>query len=137
MMPSAEGLLSMLAAIPQLLLVAPLRSLYFNGPAIMGWGGWGGMPPEDVCSQLTHVPAAVWRMDAAHMMDCEQLLERKFNTFVVAAGAAAYALLLWKLLAFFWFKYFVLRPIIAELQASWAMVVRQQDQERKLVRIKD
>lgn len=85
----------------------------------MGWGGWEGIPPEDICSQLTLVPAAVWRADAAHRQDCTDLLDRKFNTFLVAAGALAYATLLYKLVSYLWFRYFVLRPVIAELKAHW------------------
>ena len=100
-------------SIPDLLFVSPLRILYFHGPRVWGWGGWEGINTEDICAQLTLVPASVWK---EQMANCGALLERKFSTFVVSVFGAAYFFAVYKVVSYVYFRYFVLAPIISELK---------------------
>jgi len=93
--------------------VYPLRLLFFQGPRVWGWGGWEGIQYEDICAQMTQVPAHVWR---EQMFTCAELLERKFTTFLVTVGAATYGFVLYKILSYLWFRYFILGPILHELK---------------------
>jgi hypothetical protein len=125
-----ESALALLRSVPYTLLVAPLRALYFHGPAAMGWGGWAGMPPEDICAAMTQVPASAWASDAAHRTHCADLLDRKFTTVLVAASVAAYAVCLYKLVSYLWLRYVVLRPILAELRACIGGSAQSSSQKR-------
>ena len=100
-------------SIPDFLFVSPLRTLYFHGPRFFGWGGWEGINAEDICAQLTLVPAAVW---TDQMQNCAALLERKFSTFLVSVFGAAYFFVVYKVISYVYFRYFVLAPIISELR---------------------
>ena len=99
--------------VPELLFVQPLRTLYFKGPRLMGWGGWEGILLEDICSQLTTVPASIWR---DQLSNCQDLVERKFQTFLVTISILSYCFVLYKVVAYLWFRYFVVAPILAEIQ---------------------
>jgi hypothetical protein len=107
-----EALLA-LKMIPDLFFVSPLRILYFRGPRIWGWGGWEGISFEDICAQLTLVPASVWK---DQITNCTELLERKFSTFLVSVFGAAYFFTLYKVISYIYFRYFVLAPLITELK---------------------
>lgn len=124
-----DSVVAVLRGVPYTLLVAPLRALYFYGPAVMGWGGWAGMPPEDICAAMTQVPAAAWASDVAHRTHCAELLDRKFTTVLVASSVAAYAVLVYKLLSYLWLRYVVLRPLLAELRASMGAGAKRVDKE--------
>lgn len=99
--------------IPDILFVRPLRTLYLNGPQVFGYGGWEGIVFEDICAQLTHVPASVWRQE---FYNCEQLVERKFQTLLVTVSLLSYCLLLYKILSYLWFRFFIVGPILYEIQ---------------------
>jgi len=108
-----DSLQAAIRYVPEALIVRPLRTLYFHGPRFMGWGGWEGLPLEDICAQMTLVSASVWRYQLDH---CEELVERKFQTFLVTVGAFAYGYVLVKLVSYIWFRYFVLAPLLAEFR---------------------
>ena len=99
--------------IPDFFFVSPLRILYFHGPRIWGWGGWEGINFEDICAQLTLVPASVWKDQTKN---CAELLERKFSTFLVSVFGAAYFFTLYKIISYIYFRYFILAPLISELK---------------------
>lgn len=91
----------------------PLRTLYFHGPNIRGYGFWGGIADSDMCAQLTSVSSLMWDSQAAA---CRDLLERNFAAFYTAVLSALYAWLVFKLLQCLLFRYAYMRPIVAELR---------------------
>ena len=104
--------------LPRVLIYDPLRVLYFRGPQLWGLGGWAGMSPEDICAQLTSVPAMSWRMH--RMSDCWVLLETRFETFAISFWAIIYAVALYKIISMLWFRYFIIAPIISELKSIYS-----------------
>lgn len=101
-----------------LLLWAPLRTLYLMGPAVGGYGFWGGAQPADICNYLTGVSASKWMMDP---VECDAIIDRRVSSFAVALLAAAYVWLLYALYqaaAAMWFRFVVVRPLAAELRAA-------------------
>ena len=70
-----------------------LRELYFVGPRLKGYGFWGGLPPADICAQLTMTSADVWRGTAA--VQCTTLVEQYFQAFYVGSYTLFYALTLY------------------------------------------
>lgn len=68
-----------------LLLIAPARHLYLDGPHILGC--WRGMPLPDVCSGLTNIGAHHW---ALHPELCRDAIDRHVWSFVVPLYVLAY-----------------------------------------------
>lgn len=95
------------------LIIYPLKLLYYDGPLIMGFGGWQGIPKEDICSQLTKVPSTMW---LGQIHNCTDLIERHFNSYLIAFFATIYFLFIYKIIAHLWFKYFILKPILQEIK---------------------
>jgi hypothetical protein len=79
----------------------------------MGWGGWEGLPLEDICSQMTLVSASIWTQQ---LDNCKDLIERKFQTYLITVGSAAYLYLILKVFSYIWLRYFVLAPLLAEIK---------------------
>jgi hypothetical protein len=93
----------------------PLRQFYFKGPSFGGLGGWEGMLPEDICAQLTHVSATMWRSKET-MYNCLTLLENKYQAFCISVHLFCYVLMITKFLQYVWFRYFILGPILAKVE---------------------
>jgi len=110
-----SSITSVIYAVPNILVVQPLKLLYFQGPAVLGWGGWGGLPIEDICAQFTQVSADLWKNQREH---CLALVDRKFTAVLVAVGCTAYFFTLYKLITYIWFRYFFLRPFLKELKLA-------------------
>jgi hypothetical protein len=87
----------------------PLERLYMLGPALSGWGFWAGKRLEDICSELTKVPAATWEL-MRH--ECEALVRRQFESFYVAVTFCLYALLTFQAVSYVWFRYTVMNPLL-------------------------
>lgn len=83
---------------------------------------------EDICAQITLVPASVWKEQIAN---CGALLERKFSTFTVTVFGLAYFFAVYKVISYVYFRYFVLAPIIKELKSCF-LSIRETAQEKKL-----
>jgi hypothetical protein len=62
----------------------PLRLFYFVGPI------WRNAPPEEICHELTGVPAAWWIENADHAAACRDLLERRFHSFDAGVITSVY-----------------------------------------------
>lgn len=88
---------------------APLRSLYFDGPAWAGWGFWNGAEAPDVCAALTGVGSGVWRRDPD---TCSALLDRQFTAFVVGAAAVGGAVASFMTLVCSLYRWCVLGPVL-------------------------
>jgi hypothetical protein len=62
----------------QSILIFPLKFIYYNGPSRLGF--WNGKDSADACSEITRVPAEVWRIqDQA----CTNLLGKDFTAFCI------------------------------------------------------
>jgi len=94
--------------------VNPLRTLYFKGPSVHGYGFWGGVDPADACAQLTGVSALVWDLQTAA---CHDLLERNFFSFSTVVMSGLYVWLVYKIVQHLAFRYLYVRPLMAELRA--------------------
>lgn len=115
-------MISTLLQIPYMLFIFPIKSLYFKGPSIYGWGGWGGINAADICSQLTQVPSSHWTI---YYQGCNELLERKFESFMVVVGFSVYLWALYKLISYLWFRYFIVAPLMAEIKSMFPEKVNQ------------
>jgi hypothetical protein len=105
--------------LPNKLVLEPLRVLYFQGPQLWGIGGWAGMAPEDICSQMTSVPAMTWR--AFRMDDCHALLDARFTSVAVTVWSALYLFAAYKIISLLWFRYFILGPVLAEIRSAFRL----------------
>jgi hypothetical protein len=89
----------------------PLRMLYFHGPS--SWGMWQGEGTSDICSRLTGVESVFWEQ---HREDCENLVLKKFNAFMVSIQTILYVFLSYKILSFLCWRYMVYLPLVRVLQ---------------------
>lgn len=71
-------------AVPSLLVTAffwliefPMLALYLHGPSFNGWAFWAGKSHDEICSTLTGVDAAHWRV---HEAVCETLIYNRFQS---------------------------------------------------------
>ena len=79
-----------------LLILAPLRTLYFEGPKLLG--GFAGLPPHDICALLTGSDSSNWLTLDSVSPACQAILDRNFRSFYVGIAVPAYFLgLLWLL----------------------------------------
>lgn len=92
----------------------PLQQLYFNGPAIHGYGFWGGLAREDMCASVTPGTSAVFW--ATHTQDCDVLLRQHFLAFLTAVEFLTYAFYLYRILSWFFFRTFVMNPTLSRLE---------------------
>ena len=81
---------STLSQLSQILL-SPIRFVYFHGPARLGF--WNGKDPQDACSEITRVPAEVWKVQHEA---CTALLGKDFTAFCIAMGMGVSFLALYK-----------------------------------------
>lgn len=70
------------------LVVQPLATLYLDGPTFFGM--WGGASPETICAQLTEVSAEHWSRSEENMADCNDTIQRHFNSWLVLGSAVVY-----------------------------------------------
>lgn len=76
------------------LVVTPLRTLFFHGPALSGYGFLNGVAAADACAALTGISAVAWAGSDARRDECAALLERRFDSFAQSLLALVYLLLL-------------------------------------------
>lgn len=72
----------------------PLVRLYLRGPAVNGWGFWGGRPVAEVCATASNVAVEFWERNPEV---CAMLVERNVDGMVVAFETVVYYALLVKL----------------------------------------
>lgn len=89
----------------------PLYEYFKKGPTFLG--GYGGLPEEDICTQISNVPSYVWYKN---VQDCKVLIERKYESFCIGIFIFLYLLFLYKLINYFWFRFFIVKPILNELK---------------------
>ena len=64
------------------LLKWPLKSLYRKGPKMLYL--WEGLSEENICYELTNIDALFWSTSEDSMLACEELIQRKFEAFVIS-----------------------------------------------------
>lgn len=67
----------------------PLRVLYFHGPRLGGYGFQEGVSYEQACEKVTSVRSDFWVGSEGAFSECTDILERKFNAFVIGSFALA------------------------------------------------
>lgn len=82
--------------IKQVLLVEPLRRLYFDGPdlksfGIISCGFWNGISKPEICALLTTISEHHWRQ---HSELCDERIERQFLAFVVTVEFVIYVIMM-------------------------------------------
>ena len=108
----------------------PLRALYFDGPDLYGHGFWGGRNPEDICAQLSSVPADTWKNRMSD--ECQSMLERKFRSFLICARFAVMICAIIKIWNFITLYYTMIRPMNLNRRQQLDDMVRLLREERGL-----
>jgi hypothetical protein len=105
---------SVLTFVHHAVVVAPLKQLYFQGPVLHGYGFWGGVATEDMCASMTPgTTAAFWFKNKD---DCSHLVDLHFQSFLISVQTIIYLVTLYKLVNMFFFRTFVLRPALSQMQ---------------------
>lgn len=60
----------------------PLKTLYRKGPRILYL--WEGLGIENICYELTKIDALFWSSSEDSVFACNELINRKFEAFVVS-----------------------------------------------------
>ena len=91
--------------------LAPLRLVYFQGPQYKGVGFWEGAHSADICAHVSNgVPASHWDTEAGKSA-CAELVERKFVAFAIGVYGTIAFLVVWKLMEFLWIRATVVDPL--------------------------
>ena len=91
--------------------VFPLRVLFFRGPRLWGYGFGGGSSPENMCQSFTNVRSEFWSSSDTTQTECFEILEKRFDAFVVGAVALTTAALTIQFLYLVVNRYFFLKPL--------------------------
>ena len=75
--------------------VVPLYTFFLRGPRLLGC--WYGLPNEEVCAELTSIPASVWTTLES---ECQDLIDRHFNSYFVTFQMIAYIISLSRIATF-------------------------------------
>jgi hypothetical protein len=114
---------SVLEVCGNLVLGTPLKTLYFEGPALSGYGFWAGASSSDICSQITGVAANLWDSQPEA---CGDLLHKKFRAFSMGVYALLYAVAIYKCTQILVFRYMVIGPLLYELRETLTMGQKMQ-----------
>jgi hypothetical protein len=72
----------------EVVVVNPLKYFYLKGPSFLF--AWNGIPSTDICAQLTKVPAIHWSSSSSNQNECNQLIDREFQSYLVLFQTAMY-----------------------------------------------
>lgn len=64
-----------------------LHALYFKGPSLHTYGFWAGKEPEDICAEMTSVPAEHWHTEP---IVCQNVLDKHFRAFEIGVNMLIY-----------------------------------------------
>lgn len=95
------------------ILFFPLRVFYFNGPSLLGL--YEGSEKETICAGLTRVRSEFWSRSADTMEECDILIQRKFNAFVIGVTTVGVVITLACNVYMLSMKHFLLAPLTAEI----------------------
>ena len=119
--------------------VFPLRVLFFRGPRLFGYGFGGGSSPENMCQSFTNVRSEFWSSSDTTQTECFEILEKRFDAFVVGAVALSTAALTIQFLYLIVNRHFFLKPL-NEVNRNLEKILIQlrvcSEKENKLVEVK-
>jgi hypothetical protein len=111
-----------LSQIYEHLINIPLGHVYLHGPAINGFGFWEGLAFEDICAELTKVPARHW----IHNTDeCHGLIGRHQHAFVIGVLLVVMIFLFLHLLYFLFVRWFMISPILGYIERERSRLARR------------
>lgn len=93
------------------ILINPLYEFFRKAPTF--FGGYGGLPEEDICTKITNAPSYLWTQNKE---ECTKLIERRYESFYVCFYVFLYIFSIYKLFNYLWLKYFVIKPILSEIK---------------------
>ena len=111
----------------------PLENLYFGGPTVLGVGFWEQLPKKDICSRLTGVSATFWQGPSA-ITECEELIDRKYQTFLTGCFTATYIWLLYRIISYTLYRIFVLKPLAVELKEELKLIMKPESIQKRRVK---
>lgn len=92
----------------------PLHSLYFNGPALHGYGFWGGISPEDACAVISpNTSAYFW---ISNMSQCDLILDKRFVAFLTAVEVLTYMFYVYRFIYWFGMRVFIINPVMRRFE---------------------
>jgi len=94
----------------------PLKIFYFDGPSL--FGSYEGTEKETICASITKIRSEFWSRSADTMEECDILLQRKFNAFVIGFIAIVSVVTFSCSLYMISLKHYLLRPLAAELKSE-------------------
>lgn len=104
------------------ILFNPLYEFFRKGPTM--FGGFAGLPEEDICTQLSSVPSYLWQQNPD---ECTKLIERKYESFYIGFFIFLYVFSLYKLFNYFWFRYFIMKPFMQELKNTFRLTIKDEN----------
>lgn len=96
--------------------VYPVRILYFHGPGLMGYGFLEGRNKDTICYEMTGVKSEFWSTSFQAMEECEILIEKKFNAFVIGLSTILTLYIILSNLYLISIRYYISRPLTAEIE---------------------
>ena len=82
----------MISTIYNVLILNPLRKLYFHGPTLNGWGFWGSKTRAQICYALTPTSELFWE---THRAECDLLIEQHFYGIQVSVESLLHVTLIY------------------------------------------
>jgi len=67
----------------------PLKTIYRKGPRILYL--WEGLGNDHICYELTKIDAIFWSSSEESMSACDELIDRKFEAFVISVYGFLFA----------------------------------------------
>lgn len=95
------------------LFINPIRNLYFKGPWINGWGFWSGKTMEEICTYMNPSTSQMHWMKNTD--DCIELVDKRFDSFMVSIYFGLYCFAIYKILQSIWFRFFMMQPLAREV----------------------
>jgi hypothetical protein len=105
-------------------IIGPFRRLYFLGPEFNGFGFWQGRPSHEICCIITGVSGDLWMKNTE---ECEDLLNRKFTSFVVLFEAAIYLYLVYKAANIFITRFLFVNPLLSKIDELTALLTQSKE----------
>lgn len=96
-----------------IVLIKPLRFIYKNGPSFLLL--WEGISDESICYELTSVDSSFWSSNDETASACSEIIERKFNAFVIAVYLLIGTYCIYVLVSLIIYKYFFMSQMSALL----------------------
>lgn len=79
--------------------IAPMKIIYFYGPELFGFGGWGGRSVEDICHHLAKDSRSeFWSSHPFATNECERMIEQRFQSNIIGLYGFLYFIVFFSIL---------------------------------------